>query len=185
MAAKGVPLSSTEAASEGEAATLLFGLGRAQAATLPPHEMKDAITTLSRALEYYVNSQEVSRAVAIAEYPLSPVPGYQTGVTELVARTLPLVSSGSGEEGRLLSRCCSVLGIEQADYNGAQEAAERALAIAHRDGDEVLEMRTLIAASQVEWWHLGWQECIENSLRLHRLARLAEDLFAEARGHLK
>ena len=141
LTARGVPLASAESAPDGEVAALLFGYGRAQAATLQRHEMKEAITTLSRALEYYLNSQEVGRAVAIGEYPLSPVPGYQTGVTELVARTLPMVSSGSAEEGRLLSRYCSVLGIEQADYDGAQEAAERALAIAHRDGDESLEMR--------------------------------------------
>ena len=137
-----------------------------------------------RALDYYVAFPDEVRAVAIGGYPLSTMPGHEAGATELVARAMPLVTPDSPEEGQLLARYCSVLGIEQADYDGAQQAASRALSLARNEGNESLEMRTLVAATQVEWWHLRWQQCIDRSLRVLELARRADDPFAETRGHI-
>ena len=63
LLAKGVPLSSQDSAKDIEAATLLFGLARAQMAMTDRHEMLQAADSLSRAFDYYADAGEVERAV--------------------------------------------------------------------------------------------------------------------------
>ena len=55
----------------GVAATLLFGLGRAQAATLERRRLPEAVATLERALESFAAAGEMERVVAVAEYPFT------------------------------------------------------------------------------------------------------------------
>ena len=52
-----------------ETAALLFGLGRAQAATLTVYQLQEAGATLIRAFDYYAQAGDVAHAVAVAEYP--------------------------------------------------------------------------------------------------------------------
>ena len=60
---------------DAETAALLFGLARAQLLTLPLHQLWEAVTSLSRAFDYYVDAGDVNRAVAVADQPLPPVTG--------------------------------------------------------------------------------------------------------------
>ena len=162
-----------------DTATLLFGLARAQLTTLPLHLLQEAVTSLSRAFDYYADAGDVNRAVAVAEYPLPATPGPFASVTQLISRALALVPPDSPEAGRLQSQYGFVMGIQQGDYEGAQEALGRALAIAQAAGDPSLEMRTLVSSLLVDWYHFRFQECVEKSWRAIELANQLDYLSAE------
>ena len=61
LVARGIALSGEGAASNEEAADLLFGLARAQSATVAPHQLGEAFSALSRAFEYYAEVGNVAR----------------------------------------------------------------------------------------------------------------------------
>ncbi|MCI0786968.1 MAG: AAA family ATPase, partial [Chloroflexi bacterium] len=142
LVARDITQSGTEVASDEEAAALLFGLARAQSATFEGRQLGEAFATLSRAFEYYVEAGNVALVVAAAEFPFAPpilqIPG--VGVAQLIARALTLVPADSHEAGRLLSRYGEVLGVAECDYEGAEKALERAIAIARREGNLPLEV---------------------------------------------
>jgi len=60
---------------DAELASIMFGLGRAQLATLERRQMREAVASLSRALDYYVQCRDVPKAVAVGEYPVPSLPG--------------------------------------------------------------------------------------------------------------
>jgi predicted ATPase len=130
---------------DAETAALLFGLGRAQVATLERHRLGEALANLNRAFDCYAEAGDVTRAVAVAEYTFPNFPGLETAMAQVIHRALKLVPTDSPEAGRLLSRYGRVLGMQEGDYKGAQEAFGRTLTIAKREGDAVLEMRTLVS----------------------------------------
>ena len=177
LVARGIPLSGTEAASDEEAAALLFGMARAQSAVGVGHQLEEACTNLSRAFEYYVEVGNVALAVSAAEFPIPP----PSRITEaqLVARALTLVPADSHEAGRLLSRYGGILGVAECDYEGAKQALGRAMSIARREEDVVLEVRTLTYAATVSGQHLYWQESIDNGLRAIELAIGDENPFSD------
>jgi predicted ATPase len=142
LIAKGLDVDGSAPAADSETAALLFGLGRAQAATLGRQQLDVAFASLSRAFDFYAETDDVARAVGVAVYPMQPLPGLRVAA-ELVARALQLVPRDSPEAGRLYSRYVLVMGLEEGDYQGAMEACDSALAIAQRTGDLALEMRTL------------------------------------------
>ena len=80
LVAREVTLSGTEAVyqaasqvpSDEEAADLLFGLARAQSATVVGHQLVEAFAILSRAFDYYATEGKVAQAVAAAEFPIAP-----------------------------------------------------------------------------------------------------------------
>ena len=88
---------------DADTAALLFGLGRAQAATGGQVRAHEALGSLERAFEYYIDAGDVDRAVAAAEYPVRRPPGTTTGTMDLVSRVLALVPPDSHQAGRLLS----------------------------------------------------------------------------------
>ena len=182
LAATGVRLVDTDAAENSTEAALLFGFGRTQAATVERHLRKDAVTTMRRAFDYYAEN-EVELAVAVAEYPMYAVT-HRTGRTELLSRALELVPSDSHAEGRLLSRYGLELGRVEGDYGGAQEAFNRAMMIAEREGDEILKARTVAYAANVDLFHLRFRECLKNSARAIESGRLTDDLYTQVSGHL-
>ena len=149
-----------------ETAGLLFGLARVQAATLDRHRFQEAIDTLNQAFDSYSELGDVARAVAVAEYPLPVFGQYLPGVTELMVRGLALVLPDSHEAGRLLAAYGFHLGRIQGDYEGAQDAFSRALAIAQRQGDATLEMRTLANASFLDQNFHRYKESLEKSARV-------------------
>ena len=117
---------------DAETAGLLFGLSRAQLATLPRPQLGEAIPSLVRAFDYYSEVGDVSRAVAVAQYPLPPAPGLFKEVTQVISRALKLVPPDSRQAVPLLARY--IRGLNEAgDFEGAQQALLQQLAIAERD----------------------------------------------------
>ncbi|MFB3119689.1 MAG: AAA family ATPase, partial [Stenotrophomonas maltophilia] len=164
---------------DAETASILFGLGRSQATALPRYEIDSAVASLKRAFDYYAEAGDVTRAVAVAEYPLPTFAGQRIGVAELIARALELVQPNSHEAGRLLSEYARVLAIEEGNYDAAQSAFGQALAIAQREQDATLEMRTLTHACYVDSWYLQWQEGVSRTSQAIELAGRAGDLRVE------
>ena len=175
LIARGMGPSGTDAASQAaadqEAADLLFGLGRAQLAT---RERRQAgIASLRRAFEYFAEAGNVTRAVAVAEYPGG------TDTVEMIDRALGIVPPDSHEAGRLMSRYAGVLGRSTGDYDGGQAMLRQALTIARRVGDETLEMRTLAQAGRLAYDQLRHEETLQWSLSAIELARRIDDPRSE------
>jgi len=163
-----------------ETAALLFGLGRAQVAGLAPYEVEPAIANLRRAFEHYVETGDVSRAIAVVAHPLSLSLGLgYTDYADLIAQALTLVSPDSHEAGRLLAPHGWLCGTIDADHVAAHQAFQRALAIAERHDDAALERGTLADAAFVDAFHLRWQDCLAEGLRSIALAQQAGDLHSE------
>ena len=179
LAAKGVSAEGTHPASDAETAAMLFGLARAQMAMAQRHEMLKAADSLSRAFNYYADAGDVERAVEVAGYRYLPASDQSLGVAQLIVRALELVSSESHQAGRLLARYGHLLGIEEGDYVGAQEAVAGALSIAEREHDTILEMETLANAARVDRFNLDFQGALRKSLRAIESARQYDDLFVE------
>ena len=171
-------------ATDEDTAALLFGLGRAQVATLPRHEMGTAITNLELALDYYVSTGDVNRAVAVAEYPFPPASGF-TGFASSISRVLDMVPGDSHQAGRLLSRYGWVLGVEAGDYKGAQEAFDNALAIAQREHDLALELQTLTYSARVDGINHHWQESARKGVQASELANRAGDIRFQVDAHYR
>jgi tetratricopeptide (TPR) repeat protein len=160
---------------DAETAALLSGLGRAQVATLPLYQLQEAVVTLGRAFEYYAEVGDVDRAVNVAEHPLPAAAGHFTGAGRLISRALGLVQYDSLEMGGLLASYGRVLSLEEGNYLDAKSALDKALAIARREGDVGLEMRTLVSAAEVDGYHSHWQEALDSSLRAIELIPRIDD----------
>ncbi len=165
---------------DAQTASILAGLGWAQAATFERHRIREVMATLSRAVDYFAQAGEVERVVAIAEYPFYPLLGQSTGNAQLIASALALVTAESPAAGRLLSRYGRVMGSEEGDYPSAQQAFTQALAIARRDGNLTLEMGVLAESANVDMLHTRFQETLDKSERAIELARQVDDPQAEA-----
>ena len=165
---------------DAETADILFGVGRAQAATFDRPQRHEAVASLSRAFDYYAEAGDVPRAVAVAETPMFALAGEPTGSIQIISRALELVPPDSHEAGRLMARHGSLLGQEEGDYNAAQETFNRALTIAQSHGDVALEVRTLANTSQVYFHHGRIQETIEKGLLAIELASRIDDPRHEA-----
>ena len=84
----------------------------------------------------------------------------------MAARALDLVASDSIEEGYLLRMHGAALAIEK-DYEGAQKDYDRALEIARRKGDRVLEGLVLYyTTSSIHYCQGQWREAVEQALRV-------------------
>ncbi|MBQ12696.1 MAG: hypothetical protein CMJ45_14245 [Planctomyces sp.] len=175
LAARDIAMSGTEVATDEEAAALLFGLARAQSATIERHQVGEVVASLRRAFEYFAQAGDVSQAVAVAEYPVFA----GTDMRELLERALTMVAPDSHEEGRLLSRHGGCLGRLEGGYDDAQEAFSRALTIARREGDQTLETRALTDAGGLAYLHLHHKESLQMVLSAIELARRVDDPRAE------
>jgi tetratricopeptide (TPR) repeat protein len=160
-----------------ETADILIGLGHAQWALTETGEKAEAYANLERAFDFFVETGDVARAIAVAADPQFPI------MSQVTVRALQLAPPDSHTEGRLL---CNY-GIAQyhltGDYEVAQEALSSALAIARRQGDRDLEMRTLGNAAHVATDHYQWPEALENALGAIQLAREVEAPGAMVRAH--
>ena len=163
-----------------ETAALLFGLGRAQLATLERYQVGEAVASLTRAFEHFAQA-DISLAVAVAEYPVAGTTGRE--MEDLIDRALAMVTPDSHEAGRLLSRYGCVRGLVEGGYDGAQEAFSGALAIARREGDETLELRTLAGAAELAYMNIREEESLQWSLSAIELARRIDDPRSEVVAH--
>jgi DNA-binding SARP family transcriptional activator len=149
-----------------EGAELLFGLGRAQLATLPQAELGPAVTSLRNAFDYYIESGDAARAVAVASFPLPLSLRFRyTDAPRWISSALRLVPSESHEAGALLTQHGGFIGFLDGDHAEAERAFQGALAIAEREHDEGLEQRTLAVAAFVDAFHLRWESCLTMGLR--------------------
>jgi DNA-binding CsgD family transcriptional regulator/tetratricopeptide (TPR) repeat protein len=170
LAARDIALSGTEAACDEEAADLLFGLARARSNTVEGQQLVEAFAILSRAFDYYAEAGNVAQAVAAALFPIV-TPSYRIpGITGLLARALTLVPADSHEAGRILCVYGGFLGIDEGDYEGAQQAFRQAISIARREGDVPLEVQTRTNVTVLSGQQYHWQECVDNGVRAIELA---------------
>ena len=135
--------------------------------------------SLGKAFDYYMQAEDIPRAVTIADYPLLFISGLQQ-VTHMVTNALTMVPSDSLEAGYLLSRYGLLLNLETGDSEHAQRAFDRATAIAEEKNDATLEIRTLANAADVDWYQMRGAEVLRKSLRAIDLASRVSDPRAEA-----
>lgn len=163
---------------DAEAAGTLVGLGCAQAATALRWNRQQGWMTLRRAIDYYLEAGDISRAVAIAVHPCITAEG-ATDVGAILRQILDIVPRGSTNEGWLVGRLGAALYFETGDYQAAQAAFTRALGIAATEREAGLELRTLAYSSSVDHFHLRWREVLANSRRVRELAQRVDDLHSE------
>jgi len=159
-----------------EAAGALAGLGKAQAALL---EIEDAVSNLRRAFDFYEQAGETETAVTIAEYPLPVMAGRLGEAPQLIQRALRLIPPDAPQVGRLMCRLGSVVHAQEADYDAAQAAFGRALEIARRENDRVLELQTLAFAALIDIYELRLTECLEKSQRAQAAPGGGSDLLSQ------
>ncbi len=162
-----------------ETAELLVRLAHAQAATVHSSQLGEAVGNLRRAFQYYVDADDAEKAVSVVEYALPSLSANLTGVTPLITRALALVSPDSLQAGRLQTFYGRLLGVEIGDYDAAQEALGNALDIARNEEDTALGMWTLLAATNVDFYHLRFLQSLGQSLQAIEDAREAEEPVAE------
>jgi len=176
LEAKGVTLTDTDAASDVEAADLLFGLGQAQEGTQDNiFSGSEVLACFHRAFDYYVGAGDAGRAVNIAAYYISSNIG-----AELITKALELVPPDSHDAGRLLSRYILAL---RADYERSQQAFHRGLAIAQQQQDLDLEMITLVSGACINFVECHFQESLDHNLRAIELAGRVDHPASEAHAH--
>ena len=163
---------------DGAAAATLVGLGRAQAATAPRWNRQQGWLTLRRAIDYYLQSGEIGRAVAVATDANISVEG-ATDVAATIRRIRDVTPPGSLEEGWLLARMGAAEYFETGDYAAAQTAFARALRIAAGADAAGLELRTLAYAISIDHFDLRWPELLAKSRRVRELAQRVEDIRSE------
>ena len=136
---------------------------------------------MSRAYEYYAEAGNVAMAVAAAEYLIFAPASRIHGVDELIVRALTLVPADSHEAGRLLSRYGGIFGTinDDAQALGREQALDRALAIAQREGDIALEIHTLINTARLVRRTYRHRESLDIYLRAIGLARRTNDIHSE------
>ena len=162
MEAKGVALTGADPALDAEEAALLTVLGQAHHGTTGTQGLTAVVSTLTRAFNYYVESGDPERAVAIAasDLPLN------AGI-ELVEKALGLVDLESHDAGLLQARYITP---QRAQYDQAQNAFHSAMAIANLHQDPALKMRTLVAGACVDFTNCQFEQSLERNLRALELA---------------
>ncbi|MBI4218575.1 MAG: hypothetical protein HY682_00420, partial [Chloroflexi bacterium] len=97
----------------------------------------------------------------------------------LIARALAMTEPGTLQAGYLLSHHGFIVGCDNGDYQGAEEALEKALRIARTHRDVALELWTLARAGHVGMHHLRFEECIDKNGVALTLNRQVNDSVAE------
>ena len=162
-------------------ASVLYGLGRAQAVTSETARAEDAVANLRAAFGYYKETADVSRAALIAQLPHSTE--VMTGLADVISQGLSLVPSDSVAYGRILANHGYVLGTSN-DYPAAEEAFERAMAIAKRHLDRPLEARVLANSGNIDGFHLRLDTCLEKCLSALKLLEGNEHSSTRLRARL-
>ena len=158
-----------------ETAAVLHGMGLAQLAL---HQQNAAIGTMTRAFDYYAEAGDVTKAAAIVGSHF-PRGWALRNMGPLVSKALAILPPDSKEAAELLSTYGVSQYLTMGDYDAAQDAFERGLAIARRGGDVALEVRVLAHAAQADAYHLNWQESLEKSLQVLELAQRVSEPYAD------
>jgi DNA-binding CsgD family transcriptional regulator/tetratricopeptide (TPR) repeat protein len=179
LVARNISLAGGEPLPDAEAAALVFGFARARLGTAVRAQMHEAVIGLIRAFDYYKGVFDTPNAIAVAESP-APFSDGRAGLTRITREALTLVSPGSLGEGRLLSRLGFELGRVEGDDAKAQEAFNRALAIARDIGDDGLTLNILSNSSFLDVYQLRLKEASTKSLEAIELAVRSGDAYEEA-----
>lgn len=177
-------LAATEGQPEdAQTAAIRFGLGRAQLALLPRHDLTRGWHELLCAFDWYEKNSDLEHAAAVAGYPLShyldaPLDGF----SDLLKRALVLVPDGSSDAGRLLSAYGQLLAF-QGDYRGGRASIIEALRIALAIQDRALEVEALLAATTVEFFH-DQNQALVHGLQAVAIAGETGDEHAEMRARI-
>lgn len=174
LAALSINLEEQPPVPDEESASLLFGLGRCQAALIED----GAYRSLRRALDYYAKAGDLEKVVAISELP-DYAATRNIGLEQLIGPALKLVPEGSLQSGRLLSRHGQIIGLQNAAYDEAIDALNQALDISRREGDEELEVQSLTAIVSVYSNHMRYEEALANGLKVLELNEQVHDLSSE------
>ncbi|MFQ6026758.1 MAG: LuxR C-terminal-related transcriptional regulator, partial [Dehalococcoidia bacterium] len=183
LVARGIPVQGDDPLPDAEAADLVFGYGRARVGTAARWQMQDAVDALARAFNYYFDTEDSDNAVAVAGYPV-PMAGTRTGRKRIIQQALTLVSQGSLIEGRLLSHYGLELGRAESDYEGAQEAFYKALAVARECGSAELELNVLSQWGDVDLFQLNLAESSAKCLAAIHQSAATGGGYNEAFAHM-
>ncbi len=176
LAAKNESISESVPASDSDTAAILFGMGHAQVAL---NQVEEAVSSLSRAFDYYVESEDVSRAITIAQNSHSTLLIY--GLRDVIARAIQIVPPDSIQAGHILANHGYCMGITFGSYDLAQVAFDQALSIARVNNDAALEMRVLANSANIDGFHLLWQSCLDKSTAALELAPGVNDPYPKIR----
>ncbi|MCH9017246.1 MAG: AAA family ATPase [Chloroflexi bacterium] len=180
LTVKGVPFTGSEPAPDAEAAALLFGQGLAQSATLETYEQPLAIASSRRAFDYYDAVGDSERMVFVSESHGRAIARMgSSGVIPMISRALETVPGDSIAAGRLLSLLGRFIGLEDGDYDAAQNTIKRALEIARKQGDEAAEIQALLSSAVVNAYEINWRAGIKDGLRALDLVNNIKDPRAE------
>ena len=163
-----------------ECGLLRWDLAKAQAAV---QQKRAAIETLGRAVDDFVSAGDTETAVEVALTSVPHLPGQVSGAGDLLQKVLPLVPEGSAQAAEIWSALVPVAGIDDADYEGALAAMDKAMAVAEREDDRTLQLRTLARACGVHAYHLKFAECLDSGLRVIDLAEELDDRQSAAASH--
>ena len=97
----------------------------------------------------------------------------------MISRALETVPGDSIAAGRLLSLLGRFIGLEDGDYDAAQNTIKRALEIARKQGDEAAEIQALLSSAVVNAYEINWRAGIEDGLRALDLVNNIKDPRAE------
>ena len=151
---------------QADMASLLYGLGRAEAAIL---RIDDAMGHLEQAFNIYVEAGDVGGMVSVASVPFTGSRGQESRAS-MIERALGMVPAASTEAGWLLCLYGRYLTLGRGDVDGAWRSCQKALAIGERTGDKHLQLRALNISANVADFHLRRRESNEMGLRGAKLA---------------
>jgi len=163
-----------------ECGLLRWDLAKAQAAV---QQKRAAIATLSLAVDDFSSIGDTETAVQVALTSVPHLPGQVSGAGDLLHKVLGLVPDNSLQSAEVLSALVPVSGIDEADYAGALAAMDQAMAVADREDDRSLQLRTLARTCGVHAYHLRFGECLETGLRVIKLAGEMDDPRSAAASH--
>jgi DNA-binding CsgD family transcriptional regulator/tetratricopeptide (TPR) repeat protein len=163
---------------DADAASILEGLGQAQAATAVRWNRQHAWANLRQAVEYYISAGDIDRGVSAVTHTVLSPEGV-ADVAGVIERILAHVPPGSLQEGALLGRLAAAIYFETGNYERAHSTFARSIGIAAAHHDVALELRTLAHATSVDHFHLRWQDALAKTRRALDLARSVDDLHSE------
>ena len=158
-----------------QSAKILYGLARAQLATFEIAQGQESVDVLRRAFDAFLTLGDTTNAVVAATLR-HRFETFTTGTFEMAARALDLVAPDSIEAGYLLRKRGASLAIDK-DYKGAREDYDRALEIARREGDRILEALAVYMITSIHFYQGQWKEAVEQALRAMELAQSSDDLL--------
>lgn len=169
LAVKGVEPIGSPAVGDARAADLLFGLARAKFALpsfRPGYVVEEAVANLRSAFEYHLQAGDDDRALEIAQSPMRLPVGERAGLADLLQAALGIAPPGSSAKGRLLAAYGYAAGLEEGDFQSAEQSFEEALEIAHANGDGLLTQGILAHAAQVDFYYGHLHEAVEKTRQI-------------------